>query len=503
MKKPLLHRAFAFAAALFAASSAGAQALAVERLWQYAHQPANPGQKAEIVAYDKRSDTLWVAGVVGVDVLDRASGTPLAHIDVRHLGAVNSVAIHGGVAALAVENTLDRTLPGVVVFHDTRTRLQLGAPVTVGALPDMLTFTPNGREVLVANEATPNPRPAPAGQSGGDPVGSVSIIDVPSRRVTTLPIDASIPGYETLRLFPASGSLPTQPASYSPYGPEPESIAVDRTGRYAYVTLQEANGLAVLDLRQRRFEKILDLGLKDFSLPGNEIDPNDQDGETRLRSVAVAGLYQPDTIAAYEHRGRTYLVMANEGDARDNGNGDSEDERRGSAGNASIEFVPDGSELGRLNFSNVDSARGGPLVKFGGHSFSIRDTRGNVVFDSGSDLDREAIRLGIYDDGRSDNKGVEPEGVALLRVHGRTLAFVGLERTLKSAVAIYDITDPEKVRFLQMVVGEGDLSPEGLKAFRAGSGYYLAVANEVSDTTSLFRLRLDPADGQADSDDED
>lgn len=502
LRRPSTVRTLALAAALLAAPLSFAGQLAAERVWTYAHQAANPGQKSEIVAYDKRTDTLWVAGVIGVDVLDRASGVPVAHIPVGNFGAVNSVAIHDGVAALAIENTIDRTLPGVVVFYDTRKRQQLGAPVPVGALPDMLTFTPDGRQLLVANEATPNARPTPAGQSAEDPAGSVSIVDVRSRRVRTLAIDANIPGYSTLRLFPTNGSLPTQPAVYSSYGPEPEYIAVDKQGHYAYVTLQEANGVAVLDLRKGRFERIYSLGLKDFSLPGNEIDPNDQDGEVRLRNVAVMGLYQPDTIATYEHRGRVYLVMANEGDARDNGSADAEDERRGSSGNASVEYVADGSELGRLTFSNVESVRGGPLVKFGAHSFSIRDTAGKVVFDSGSQLDREAIRLGIYDDGRSDNKGVEPEGLALLRVRGRTLAFIGLERTLKSAFAVYDITDPKKVRFLDMIVSEGDVSPEGLKAFRAGRGYYVAVANEVSDTTSLFRLRLVDEDGDDEGDDE-
>lgn len=146
-------------------------------------------------------------------------------------------------------------------------------------------------------QSTP-PRPAPAGQSGDDPTGSVSIVDVHSRRVTTLATDPSIPGYDKLRLFPAAGSLPTQPSTYSPCGPEPEYIAVDADGQRAGVTLQEANGIAVPDLRRQRFEKILPLGLKDFPLPGNEIDPNDQDGEVRLRSVGAFGLYQPDAIAA-------------------------------------------------------------------------------------------------------------------------------------------------------------------------------------------------------------
>lgn len=502
-------RAFAATALLMAAVAAQAGgATTIERLWSYAHAGE---QKSEIVAYDRRTDTLWVAGTVGVEVLHRKSGMPIGVIPVGNFGAVNSVAIHDGLAALAIESTQDRTLPGVVVFYDTRSLRQVGQPVAVGALPDMLTFTPDGRSVLVANEGTPNPRPTRAGLSDADPQGSVSIIDVRSRRVTTLPIDASIPGYDTLRLFPSAGTLPTQPATYSPYDPEPEYIAVDKEGRYAYVGLQEANGIAVLDLRKRRFEKIYHLGLKDFSLPGNEIDPNDQDATIALRSVPVKGLYQPDTLASYEHRGRTYLVMANEGDARDNGEEDSEDERRGSAGSSDIEYVPSTSDLTRLNFSNIDSARGGPLVKFGGHSFSIRDTAGRIVYDSGSILDREAIRLGVYDDGRSDNKGVEPEGLALLHVRGRVLAFVGLERSPepeppaapKAAFAVFDITDPHRVEYIDMIVSEGDQSPEGLTTFKVRGRYYLAVAHEGSDTTSLFEIKVQRGRHDRDHDDED
>jgi hypothetical protein len=155
----------------------------VQRLWQYAHAPSGIGQKSEIVAYDDRTDTLWVAGVVGVDVLDRATG---AFVD------------HDGLAALAIENTVDRTRPGVVVFYDTLTREQDGVALTVGALPDMLIFTPNGKQVLVANEAMLNPWPTPLGLSSADPVGSVSI-----------------PGDSALRLLPATGTLPTQPATYT------------------------------------------------------------------------------------------------------------------------------------------------------------------------------------------------------------------------------------------------------------------------------------------------
>ncbi len=134
------------------------------KLWTHGH--ATPGQVSEIPAFDNRTNTIWVAGVVGVDVLDADTGALLKHIDVTPHGAVNSVAIHNGLAALAVEAasqssacpSCDRRDPGKVLFYDTRTRLPSGdiTEVEVGSLPDMLTFTHDGRKLLVANEATPN-----------------------------------------------------------------------------------------------------------------------------------------------------------------------------------------------------------------------------------------------------------------------------------------------------------------------------------------------------------
>ena len=491
----------AAAAAALVPLGASAAEVTIERAWTYSHKAVADGPKAEVVAYDQATDTLWVAGVTGVDVLSRISGQRVAHISVGQFGAVNGVAVKNGLAALAIESTPDRTVPGVVVFFDTATRLQSGAPVAVGALPDMLTFTPDGSRVLVANEGTPNQRPTPSGLSEADPIGSVSVIDVASRAVVTLPITADIPGYGSLRLF--QGAL-------SGYDPEPEYIAVDRTGRTAYVGLQEANGIAVLNLRSMKFERIFSLGMKDFSKPGNELDATDRDGGgsgtgiIKLQSgLPLFGLYQPDAIAAYAHRGRTYLVMANEGDSRDNGSGDSEDEVRASVFSSDPRYA-------RATLSSIDSSAG-KLVMFGGRSMSIRDTAGNIVYDSGSLLDSEAIRLGLvpntdpestantlYDDSRSDNKGMEPEGLALLEVKGRVLAFVGLERgkgqasgvNSKSAFAVFDVTDPHAVQYIDMIVSDGDAAPEGLVAFAAGGRHYVAVANEVSDTTSLFEVSV-------------
>lgn len=145
--------------------------------------------------------------------------------------------------------------------------------------------------------------------------------------------------------------------------------------------------------------------------------------------------------------------------------------------------------LNNLRISNTESSTG-DLFAAGTRSFSIRDKNGKIVYDSGDILDKKAAELLIYDDGRSRDKGVEPEGVSLLNMFGRTYAFVGLERTLKSAVAVFDITVPTKASFVDMIVTDGDVSPEGLSTFQHYGNYYLAIANEVSNTTTLYKLGL-------------
>jgi hypothetical protein len=468
LKKHVL--ATVLAAALFSgAALADNSLLGIEKLWTYNHV-ANPGQVSEIPAFDRKTNTLWVAGVVGVDVLDAETGMLVAHIDTTAHGPINSVAVRHGIAAFAIEALGDRRNPGKVVFYDTKTRLPQGE-VEVGALPDMLTFTHDGRKLLVANEGTPN---AVADQSYvlPDPAGSVSIIDMATRMVTT----AGFVG------VPVNGA---NVRTNTGMDFEPEYIAIDQDGERAYVTLQEANAVAVLDLETNEFIEVIGLGVKDFSLADNGfggnnfIDPNHKDGKIELRPAAVKGFYQPDSVAVHRFRGETYLVMANEGDTRE----DDGDKKR--VKDSGLSGVP--ADLAQLNISTVDSTAT-DLHTFGGRSFSIRDVDGNLVYDSGSLLDAEAIARGIYDDGRSDDKGVEPEGVALLDIGGRTYAFIGLERTKKAAVAVFDITNPHRVGFIDMIVTDGDISPEGLAAYHHRGNFYLAIANEVSNTTTLYSL---------------
>jgi hypothetical protein len=225
------------------------------------------------------------------------------------------------------------------------------------------------------------------------------------------------------------------------------------------------------------------LGTKDFNTAANGIDVNKSNGAGPLVPVEVRGLYQPDGIAAYAAGGQTYYVTANEGDGRE----DESDEI--DAEDVPGASVPAGG--GKLTVSAPDSSASG-LVAFGARSFSILDANGTLVFDSGNQLEAEAILRGVYDDGRSDNKGVEPEGVELFELGGEMYAAIGLERTTKAAVAIYKITDPANASFVDMIVTDGDVAPEGLKAFTIGGVNYLAIANEKSNTTTVYQLAAVP-----------
>ena len=262
---------------------------------------------------------------------------------------------------------------------------------------------------------------------------------------------------------------------------EPEYIAVNADSSKAYVVLQEANAVATLDLATNRFTTVTGLGVKDFSQPGNAIDPSDRDDLIKLRSVAAKGFYQPDGMVAYTSGGKTFLVMANEGDSR----WDEQDEARGSA------FGGSGDRPGWWCRMPIRHR----VICW--HSVRARSRSATPTATSSStaarQLDAKAIELGLYDDTRSDNKGVEPEGVALAEIDGRTFAFIGLERTTRSAVAVYDITDPAQATFVDFILGDlKDVSPEGLSTFSLDGKSYLAVANEVSGTTSVFAISAVP-----------
>lgn len=465
---------------------------AITPLWTFNHNVAPTiGRSAEIPVWDAASNALWVIGGNGLDVLD-LGGNRIQTFTTSAFGNINSIAISGNTLALAFANSSDAGLPGSVQFFDTTAFLAQGASasllggVAVGAVPDMLAWAPGGTRLLVANEGERQ-------SDANNPAGSVSLIDV--NRSGTFSTTVSTAGFGAFdgqeAALRASG-VRIQAGVAASVALEPEYIAIAPNGLTAQVTLQENNAIAELNLQTGQFTRILPLGSKDFSAPGNGIDPSDQDSAVgNFRSVPVKGLYMPDAIVSFSAGGQAFYVMANEGDAFVD---DADIVRLGNSGYVldptafpNAADLKQNANLGRLNVlrngATGDLPNGTPMTEIftlGGRSFSIRDANGNLVFDSGNQLELAAFAAGVYADGRSDDKGVEPEGVAIFTLAGRTLAFIGLERTSRSAVAIYDITDPANATFLDMLVSADSsvLRPEGLVAFESNGRFFLAVAHE-------------------------
>ncbi|MBB1323711.1 choice-of-anchor I family protein [Shewanella sp. SR43-8] len=452
------------------------------------------------------------------------------------LGAVNSVSVSGNLLAAAVEraDALGNATQGngIVAFYrlsDSELPQYLSF-VDVGALPDNVVFSPDGSMLLVANEGEPN------SAYDIDPEGSIALIaitnGVPATTATLIDFnDFNVGGSRNAELSPLIKI--NGPGASVAQDLEPEYIAVSPDSQTAYVSLQENNAIAVIDIKAAAVKNIIALGLKDFGLDANKIDASDKDDAINIQAYAgVYGMYQPDTIASYRWNNTDFIVTANEGDSRDYA-GFSEEAR---AADLSLDpnhpqfaAAQDKTQLGRLKVTTSmgDDNNDGlmdKIVAYGGRSFSIWTADGQQVFDSAGDFERITAAILAMNfnnnndenkgDSRSDDKGPEPEALALGQIGSRTYAFIGLERT--SGFMIYDITNPFAVSFVDYVSNRnfdadyvidtdtgdvegdatlaGDLGPEGMKFI--ASQYsptglpLLLIGNEVSGTTTVYQLKL-------------
>lgn len=300
---------------------------------------------AEIPAFDPISQRLFVvnaqAGAIDVlDLSDPANPVLEQTLTTASLLAgskVNSVAVANGILAVAIEAPLKTNL-GRAAFFNTET-LALISVVEVGAQPDMIVFTPDGTKVLTANEGEPSD------DYRVDPEGSVSIIDI-STPATPVVSTADFSGFNAATLR-AAGVRIYGPTNIDGVGSElngasvaqdtePEYITISQDGSTAFVTLQENNAIAKIDIASATVTNILPLGEKNHGLAGNELDVSDEDDAINIRTwPGVRGLYLPDAMASYTVGGITYLVTANEGDARAWG----EDTDAYFDGDASLGFV--------------------------------------------------------------------------------------------------------------------------------------------------------------------
>jgi hypothetical protein len=471
---------------------------------------------AEIVAYDAIGQRVFVinadANTVDVlDIADPASPVISNFIDVApdiaatfpgsEAGGVNSVAVSGRLIAVAVEND-DTQSNGWVAFYDTEGNFE-GA-LEAGPLPDSVAFTPNGKYVLAANEGEPSD------DYSIDPEGSITVVDLTRGVAGATVMTAGFAAFD-LDDIPPGARVPRAVEGFSTVAQdlEPEFITTSANSRIAWVTLQENNAVAIVDVASATVLSIAGLGAKDHSLPENALDASDRDDAINITTWPVNGLYMPDTIASFRYRGQAYLVTANEGDGReyffdvdpaDIPEGKTEeqacledlggldyDEDDGCLAyidEARIEDLtldptafPNAAELqtdeaiGRLLAVTTEGDTDGDgdydqLFTFGARSITVWSGRGEFLADTGKTMEEVTAAQTIFCDGpleacsgfnsdndendsfdsRSDAKGPEPEGVVVGMIRGVPYAFVGLERI--GGIMVFDLSEPTAPEFV-------------------------------------------------------
>jgi len=531
-------------------------------------QPASslPLGGAEILAYDdQRKIAAVITGGSSMSLASYRKGfsNPKAINELELPGNAQSVAINeDGLIAVAV--AVNDTNDGRIFFYQLNAK---GASpkgrVAVGNLPDSISFTPDGKTLVSANEGEPNKFYGT--DDGVDPEGSISVVRVNARKPGRSKVsNLDFADFSTDELrdkgVRISGENPTPLQDI-----EPEYVSISPNGRNAFISLQENNAIAIVNIKQRKIKNIFSQGLKDWS--ATDVDTTDGDGTYSPGERNFLGLRMADGIDSFEHKGKTYLITANEGDGRvrpDDVNfeanlvdgttysyGDNltesalaelEDELTGASiyiyGAADIgnrgnfeadqgdeffitlkygpvgddEFYSDEVRSGKLSAGDavlIDEGRlktvkdaNDPitgLTGFGGRSFTIYDAKGKLVYDSGNLLDQITNAAGFYDDGRSDDKSIEPESVVTASIKNRRFAFIGLERPFNQSdadelgtfIPVFEITKPNKPTYVGAFTSAESLSPEGLSWVAGGNrGGHLLVANEVSGTLDAFRFNL-------------
>lgn len=474
---------------------------------------------AEIVAYDPTTERLFIANSIGakldiVNFSDPSTPTLLNSISMTSYGNINSLTVHDGVVAAAVENSTPQS-NGFVVFFDADGTFI--SQVEVGAMPDMITFNNDHTKVVVACEGEPNTTYA------SDPEGSIAIIDLTPGYASLTNANVAIAGFTAYNgqeaALRAQGIRIFGPGSTAAQDFEPEYITIADDNQTAFVSLQENNAMAVVNLATATVTEIRPLGLVDYSVD-HGLDASDQTAGVYISSIPVKGTFMPDALAHATIAGSEYIFSANEGDAREYTA--ITDVARLSATSLDATVFPDqqilkhNQFLGRLNALQAtgDTDNDGDkdeIHLLGTRSFSIWNAvTGALVFDSKDLLEQitstHPTLSGLFNasntsgsavsKNRSDDKGPEPEGVATAFINGNHYLFVSLERV--GGVLTFNVDNPTAPVYSgyynnrTVAVNGPDRGAEGIiyiSAADSPNGKDLVLlANEISSTLSVYEL---------------
>ena len=491
------------------------------------------GGVMEIVDYNEK--TQWAYAINGqagcltaISMEDMKVGSSLKgnDIDIKALietedftyGDMTSVSVSPDGSSLAVAiQAEDYTADGRVAVFNCKEdgTLELKYSSKTGVQPDMVTYTPDGSKLITANEGEPR-----LGYGDGivDPMGTVTVVNAETGESKNA--DFTVFDSEEVRKSLADKGVVIKKDTAPSVDFEPEYVAT--TDKTAYVSLQEANAIAVLDLEDVVIKAVYPVGFEDYSKYAVDIDKKDEKYSPKTYE-SLRGVRMPDGITLATIDGIDYLITANEGDSREWGtdtDGEylNEDERNFGKGKTSPtgKITPENSGItGKVVFLDISDYDGLDSEKdyiFGGRTFTmfkITEDGLEEVFTSGDDFERLTAQYipehfncsndDISIDDRSGKKGPEPESVVVGVIDNKTYAFVGLERI--GGVMVYDITDTTNVSYVNYINSRdysadimGDDSPEGLHFVPATGSpngkNLLFVACEVSGTVAVYDVSV-------------
>lgn len=474
--------------------------------------------QAEISAYVTIGGRFFVLSIGGGNTLQVSDATDLANptlIEREVLGdfTTGTVATYGDLVAVGLSPAGYRNATNVADMRGRVRFFRLAGDgsltflqdVPVGFLPDGMAFNANGTKLVLANEGEPNWGPEAADGSfpdaySVDPVGSIGIIDITARGRTTPRFSYTDLGFEGLAL-PAGLRLTGPDGTTAAQDIEPEYVTI--VGNTAFVSLQENNGIARVNLATNTIEGIFDLGRIDYTQVTVDVSDEDGPGGTRLINPQKLpadrrffGLRMPDGIDAFRQQNGLFVLTANEGDSRIYPDVDgqpqvySDEERSRLFGNVSPY-----NRLKTLDDTGNPSTRVNSDTSFGSRSISLFDgITGQLLWDSGDALQSIAIALGQYDDGRSDDKGVEPEAVVNWQdpLTGRRYAIAAPERTIlgdnKTFLAIFDITDQDRTPRTYRVKDDAFVTAVEIAGSEAAEGLLVVPASQTPTGRDMLML---------------
>ncbi|WP_115992049.1 choice-of-anchor I family protein [Cohnella lupini] len=495
------------------------------------------GGVAEIVKYNKENGKFYLvngsAQPPTLDIVSLKANESMSKdksVDVEKLSETNGF-VYGDLTSVDINTTTERVsvsvqaedynTPGKILVLDYDGNLIEEYPA--GNQPDMIKSTPDGRYILTADEGEAR---MGNGNDTVDPVGSITIVDTVNDSISHVKFDDQSVIADDVHIRGASVDKDGQIVSSGTKADavrdfEPEYITLSGDYKKAFVSLQENNAIATIDIANKTVLSVKSLGLKDLNDPKNSLDLiKNSTPEIHLENVPFKGVYMPDGIATYSVGTKNYILTANEGDATE---WPAEDPSRINVTKvSSVKGLLDpNSEAAKFlagktayDKTEVLSDMGNDSIYLlGGRSFSIWDADSLAqVFDSGNDFEEiTAERLpDFFNSGhdelgldlRSAKKGPEPEDVKTGKVGNKTFAFVGLERV--GGIMTYDITNPANATFANYIntrildtededIAMGtDTGPEGIEFIPATDSPtgqpLLLVAFEVSGTVAVYQI---------------